>query len=83
MEAKADITSAINLLRKAATLDPENKGIQNVSFSWSHCKFYNLLIFFQIFQELSRLILKSKKEARNEKDMYQNVLYTRETINEK
>ena len=33
MEAKADITSAINLLRKAATLDPENKGIQNVSFS--------------------------------------------------
>lgn len=30
MEAKVDISTAINLLRKAATLEPDNKGIQNV-----------------------------------------------------
>lgn len=53
LEAKADVTSAIPLLRKAATLDPDNKSIQN---------------------ELSRLILKSKREARNEKDLYQKML---------
>lgn len=53
LEAKADVTGAIPLLRKAATLDPENKSIQN---------------------ELSRLILKSKREARNEKDLYQKML---------
>lgn len=53
LEAKADVEGAIPLLRKAATLDPENKSIQN---------------------ELSRLILKSKREARNEKDLYQKML---------
>lgn len=53
LEAKADVSGAIPLLRKAATLDPENKSIQN---------------------ELSRLILKSKREARNEKDLYQKML---------
>lgn len=53
LEAKADVAGAIPLLRKAATLDPENKSIQN---------------------ELSRLILKSKREARNEKDLYQKML---------
>lgn len=53
LEGKADVAGAIPLLRKAATLDPENKSIQN---------------------ELSRLILKSKREARNEKDLYQKML---------
>lgn len=53
LEAKADVAGAIPLLRKAATLDPENKSIQN---------------------ELSKLILKSKREARNEKDLYQKML---------
>ena len=53
LEAKSDVAGAIPLLRKAATLDPENKPIQN---------------------ELSRLILKSKREARNEKDLYQKML---------
>lgn len=53
LEAKADVPGAIGLFRKAATLDPENKSIQN---------------------ELSRLILKSKREARNEKDLYQKML---------
>lgn len=53
LEAKADVAGAIPLLRKAATLDPENKSIQN---------------------ELSRLLLKSKREARNEKDLYQKML---------
>lgn len=53
LEAKADVSGAIPLLRKAATLDPDNKSIQN---------------------ELSRLILKSKREARNEKDLYQKML---------
>lgn len=53
LEAKSDVTQAINLLRKAATLDPDNKTIQN---------------------ELSKLILKSKREARNEKDLYQKML---------
>lgn len=53
LEAKADVEGAIPLLRKAATLDPENKPIQN---------------------ELSRLILKSKREARNEKDLYQKMM---------
>lgn len=53
LESKADVAGAIPLLRKAATLDPENKSIQN---------------------ELSRLILKSKREARNEKDLYQKML---------
>lgn len=53
LEGKADVEGAIPLLRRAATLDPENKSIQN---------------------ELSRLILKSKREARNEKDLYQKML---------
>lgn len=53
LEAKADVAGAIPLLRKAASLDPDNKSIQN---------------------ELSKLILKSKKEARNEKDLYQKML---------
>lgn len=53
LEAKADVMTAIPLLRKAATLDPDNKSIQN---------------------ELSKLILKSKREARNEKDLYQKML---------
>jgi FK506-binding protein 8 len=53
LEGRADVEGAIPLLRKAATLDPENKSIQN---------------------ELSRLILKSKREARNEKDLYQKML---------
>lgn len=53
LEAKADVSGAIPLLRKAALLDPDNKSIQN---------------------ELSRLILKSKREARNEKDLYQKML---------
>jgi FK506-binding protein 8 len=53
LEAKNDISGAIPLLRKAATLDKDNKTIQN---------------------ELSKLILKSKREARNEKDLYQKML---------
>lgn len=53
LEEKADVPGAIQLLRKAATLDPSSKSIQN---------------------ELSRLILKSKREARNEKDLYQKML---------
>jgi FK506-binding protein 8 len=53
LEAKADVAGAIPLLRKAATLDPENKSVQ---------------------MELSKLILKSKREARNEKDLYQKML---------
>lgn len=53
LEAKADVTGGIVFLRKAATLDPENKSIQN---------------------ELSRMILKSKREARNEKDLYSKML---------
>ncbi|CAG9806011.1 unnamed protein product [Chironomus riparius] len=53
LEAKSDVTQAINFLRKAATLDPDNKTVQN---------------------ELSKLILKSKREARNEKDLYQKML---------
>lgn len=52
-ESKGDVSKAIPLLQKAATLDPDNKTIQN---------------------ELSKLILKSKREARNEKDMYQKML---------
>lgn len=53
LESKADVESAINLLRKAGKLEPDNKLIQN---------------------ELSRLILKSKREARNEKDLYKKML---------
>ena len=41
------------------------------------------MIFFQIFQELSRLILKSKKEARNEKDMYQKMLGQAQKLEQK
>lgn len=53
LENKAQVENAIMLMRKAATLEPDNKLIQN---------------------ELSKLILKSKKEARNEKDLYQKML---------
>jgi FK506-binding protein 8 len=59
LEAKADVSGAIPLLRKAATLDPDNKSIQN---------------------ELSRLILKSKREARNEKDLYAKMLGHAQTL---
>lgn len=62
LEAKADVAGAIPLLRKAATLDPENKSIQN---------------------ELSRLILKSKREARNEKDLYQKMLGQAQILDKK
>lgn len=53
LEAKADAAGAIPLLRKAATLEPDNRSIQN---------------------ELSKLLLKEKREARNEKDLYQKML---------
>lgn len=53
LEARADVNGGIELLRKAAKLDPDNKSIQN---------------------ELSRMILKSKREARNEKDLYSKML---------
>ena len=62
LEEKADVEGAIPLLRRAATLDPENKSIQN---------------------ELSRLILKSKREARNEKDLYQKMLGHAQTLDSK
>ena len=62
LEGKADVAGAIPLLRKAATLDPENKSIQN---------------------ELSRLILKSKREARNEKDLYQKMLGQAQILDKK
>jgi FK506-binding protein 8 len=62
LEARSDVSSAIPLLRKAATLDPENKSIQN---------------------ELSRLILKSKREARNEKDLYQKMLGQAQQLDKK
>lgn len=62
LEAKADVEGAIPLLRKAATLDPENKSIQN---------------------ELSKLILKSKREARNEKDLYQKMLGQAQILDKK
>ncbi|CAO1313544.1 unnamed protein product [Diamesa tonsa] len=53
LETKGETLRAIPILQKAATLDADNKSIQN---------------------ELSKLILKSKREARNEKDMYQKML---------
>lgn len=62
LEGKADVEGAIPLLRKAATLDPDNKSIQN---------------------ELSRLILKSKREARNEKDLYQKMLGQAQVLDKK
>lgn len=62
LEAKADVAGAIPLLRKAATLDSDNKSIQN---------------------ELSRLILKSKREARNEKDLYQKMLGQAQILDKK
>lgn len=62
LEAKADVEGAIPLLRKAATLDPDNRSIQN---------------------ELSRLILKSKREARNEKDLYQKMLGQAQILDKK
>ncbi|CAO1374474.1 unnamed protein product [Diamesa serratosioi] len=53
LETKGETLLAIPILQKAATLDANNKSIQN---------------------ELSKLILKSKREARDEKDMYQKML---------
>lgn len=38
---------------------------------------------FKFLQELSRLILKSKKEARNEKDMYQKMLGQAQKLEQK
>jgi len=53
LDTKGEVNNAIPLLQRAATLDPENRQIQN---------------------ELSKMILKSKREARNEKDLYQKML---------
>lgn len=62
LEAKADVAGAIPLLRKACSIDPDNKSIQN---------------------ELSRLILKSKREARNEKDLYQKMFQSAQKLETK
>lgn len=62
LEAKADVAGAIPILRKAATLEPDNKPIQN---------------------ELSKMILKSKREARNEKDLYQKMLGQAQALDSK
>lgn len=60
LENKAQVEDAITLMRKAATLEPDNKLIQNA---------------------LSKLILKSKREARNEKDLYQKMLGQAQKLN--
>ncbi|XP_063699889.1 peptidyl-prolyl cis-trans isomerase FKBP8 [Culicoides brevitarsis] len=62
LDAKGQVNAAIPLLQKAATLDPENRAIQN---------------------ELSKMILKQKREARNEKDLYQKMLGQAQKLEQK
>jgi len=62
LDAKGNVSAAIPLLQKAATLDPDNRAIQN---------------------ELSKMILKSKREARNEKDLYQKMLGQAQKLEQK
>lgn len=82
LEAKGDIKAAIPVLQKGAILDPESRAIQQVQLICTllyglvaSSKLIRIVLFsFGWQQLLSKCIMKSRREARNEKDMYQKML---------
>lgn len=72
-----DANAAIPVLQKGATLDPDSKAIQQVR---SHtvcanvCGIVSSFCYIFDWQLLSKCIMKSRRDARNEKDFYKKML---------
>lgn len=80
LDGNGNTNAAIPIFQKAAMLDPESKAVQQVSISLMIRQ--PQLIWFSS-QELSKLILKQRREARNEKDLYKKMLGRAEKMEEK